>query len=138
MNNLEKLLIGANLYSIEYTGIFSLKFFLHTESTIFNTFNDLIIEFVEGCILYNDHNNRIPTDMHILKLFGLDIIKVEIKKNNQLKFIFENHYSIETIFNSNELFDRSWVLRTLDSKSYILNDRGDIFLSEDFKAFLDI
>ena len=46
---LNKLLLNASLYSIEYSGILSFKFSISNKSIYYDKIDEVIIEFVSGC-----------------------------------------------------------------------------------------
>lgn len=127
MTNLYDILKNANLYSIEYTGFFSFKFSLSNKSKLYNSVNELIIEFNNGLKIFKN-NLIIENEKEVFDLFSLSIINCKIE-NDILEIYLENNYRLVSINSEDELIDRIWVIRSNDNKTYIINDSNKIFHS---------
>lgn len=132
MKNINEILKEANLYSIEYTGFFSFKFSLSDKSKLYSSINELIIEFNNGYVFYKG-DAIIENKEELLNLFGLNIINIQIE-NEILIIDLESNCKLESISSQDELIDRNWVIRSNDSKTYIINDSNEIFHSSDLNS----
>lgn len=128
MKNVNDILKGANLYSIEYTGYFTLKLSLSNKSLLYNSTNELLIEFNSGFILHKG-SDLIESKEKLFDLFGLNILNLQINNDN-LSIYFEEDYKMETMSSGDNLIDRNWVIRSIDNKTFIINDSNDIFYSD--------
>ncbi len=133
MKDINKILCKANIYSIEYSGFFTLKFSLSPESILYSLNNELIIEFVAGIILLKDNKALDDIKSNIFDIFGLCIEKINLDKQKILKINLEQGFTIKSVTEDNDLIDRNWVIRSYDNNSYIINDSSDLFYSENLK-----
>lgn len=137
MNNISKLFIGANLYSIEYAGLFILKFSVSNSSMFYDKFQDIVIELISGCEMFDENDKKLLVVKNILSLYGLNVLDVKVGKNNQLFIYFENSYKIISVIETNELYDRNWLIRPPDDvSSYIMSDSNELFSSDNMKYLL--
>lgn len=131
MTDIDSLLKDGNLYSIEYTGFFIFKFSLSNKSILFNSVNELIVEFNNGLNIFKN-DLVIENENNVFDLFGLSITDCKIE-NNKLKIYLENNYKLESINSEDNLIDRIWVIKTYNDKTYIINDSNEINYSDDLK-----
>lgn len=131
MIDIDSLLKDGNLYSIEYTGFFIFKFSLSSKSILYNSVNELIVEFNNGLNIFKN-NLKIENENNVFDLFGLSITNCKIE-NNILKIYLENNYKLESINSEDNLIDRIWVIKTYNDKTYIINDSNEINYSDDLK-----
>lgn len=132
MIEIDRILRKANIYSIEYTGFFSIKFSLSNESS-FYSLNELIIEFVSGIKLFEYGNEIIDIESYIYKVFGMNVTYISISNETKISIDLEKGFSIESDSEKDELIDRNWVIRSLDNNTYIINDCSELFYSDDLK-----
>ena len=85
------LLKQANLYSIEFTGIFNLKFSISQQSYYYNSIPDIIIQLNSGFLINNEKKEIPSITEDVFNLFDLSVI------NGILNIVFENNYSIESL-----------------------------------------
>lgn len=137
MNNINRLLQDANLYSIEYCGYFIIKFSISNDSIFYNKFENIEIEFISGCSILNSNSTNKSANEEVFNLYGSNILSVEIEEDNQLEIWFDNNSKILSILEEDELYDRNWIIRPVNNKdSYILNDSNEIFYTENMKEFI--
>jgi hypothetical protein len=131
MTDIDSLLKDGNLYSIEYVGFFIFKFSLSNKSILYNSVNELIVEFNNGLNIFKN-NLKIENENNVFDLFGLSITNCKIE-NDILKIYLENNYKLESINSEDNLIDRIWVIKTYNDKTYIINDSNEINYSDDLK-----
>lgn len=137
MNNINRLLKDANLYSIEYCGYFILKFSISSNSIFYNKFENIEIEFISGCNILNSDSTNKSANEEVFNLYGSNILSVKFEEDNQLEIGFDNNSKILSILEEDELYDRNWIIRPVNNKdSYILNDSNEIFYTEDMKELI--
>lgn len=131
MKDINSILKDGNLFSIEYTGFFIFKFSLSSKSVLYNSVNELFVEFNNGLNIFKN-NSIIENENNIFDLFGLSIINCKVE-NDILKIYLENNYKLESINSEDKLIDRIWVIRSYNDKTYIINDSDKIYYSDNLK-----
>lgn len=136
MLNFNKILKNANLYSVEYTGYFSFKFSVSNELN--SQVESIVVEFVSGCKIFDSAKKSLDLQENVFGLYSANIINARLLKENQLELEFDNGTHVVSINDTNELVDRNWVLKINENNSsYILNDSGDLFYSEDMRSLIE-
>ncbi len=124
MKNLFELFKFSNLYSVEYSGTFTLKFSVNNKSLLYQYITEFNIDFNSGFTnIDNDHYNI------LLDLIGYEINDIYLEKDNCLVIKVNNTY-IKTKIETDELVDVSWEIYSKDKTYYILNDSNELFYSE--------
>jgi hypothetical protein len=139
MIDINKILYASNLYSIEYSGFLSIKLSLFDSSLLYDSCQDVTIEFNTGVIMLNNNQEQIEAFPNILNLHG-SYVNYSAIIENQIEISFDNGFILKSIYSQDELslVDRCWTLKsTKFGTSFILNDTHELFFSENIKELLE-
>lgn len=138
-NQLSEAFFGANVTSIEYVGHIILKLAISRDSILYAKFREIIIEFVSGIELVRIGGGGSSGLEGVFELLGVNITDVQLSsQGNQLLVVFDSGHQLKSISSQDPLVDRNWVVRPPScDDSYVLNDAGTLFSSEDMRPFID-
>ncbi|MGL5234451.1 MAG: hypothetical protein ACRC8Z_06835 [Empedobacter falsenii] len=129
---LYELLADSSLYSLEFTGIISFKFSININSKYYPKYDDIIIEFVSGCVFTDLNSNLILKKENIFDFVGLNISNCFLEKDNVLQIILDEQFSIKSKIDNFDLLDRYWVLHDIKNEFYMINDGYQILKSDNW------
>jgi len=138
MININILLNNAEVYSIEYSGFFTLKFTVSNESLFSNEFTELKLDFVSGLELYSIEKNE--NELYkILDFYGTNVTHATLTTEKKIQLEFSNGNKILSLQDDSDMTDRDWILYSDDlNENYIINDGSEIYISESFKRIFNI
>ncbi|MDH1603050.1 MULTISPECIES: hypothetical protein [Empedobacter] len=108
---LNKLLLNASLYSIEYSGILSFKFSISNKSIYYDKIDEVIIEFVSGCKIFNKITNFNIDNNELFELVSLDISNVKLFDDKFLEINIDDRYIIRALEDNFVLNDVKWIIK---------------------------
>lgn len=141
MTSLNKILKKSGVYSVEYSGLWSIKLSVPDISAIYDNFPDITIEFNEGLTLIDTNGEQIEL-YNLFNLYGSDVKESSII-DNQIEIIFDNGFIAKSFCSPDEigLVDRCWSLKvtgTGQENYLILNDCYELFVTEEIKQILGL